>query len=165
MYRETVRKFFQDEVVPHQINGRKWVRSPEIFAHAGEMNAATDAGGVFEGVDILYSAIVWSKLTRDVRVQDLHFILISCVLIKLRFRGTEVVSSKLCSGEHIGALAMTEPSAGSDFANIKTVMKKMRLHHQRIESVYYERMALRRRHLVCQNRYDQGCTRNLSVRD
>jgi len=31
---------------------------------------------------------------------------------------------KLCSGEFIGALGMTEPSAGSDFANIKTVAKK-----------------------------------------
>ena len=31
---------------------------------------------------------------------------------------------KLVSGEWIGALGMTEPSAGSDFANIKTVAKQ-----------------------------------------
>jgi alkylation response protein AidB-like acyl-CoA dehydrogenase len=32
----------------------------------------------------------------------------------------ERILPKLVSGEWVGALAMTEPSAGSDFANIKT---------------------------------------------
>lgn len=31
---------------------------------------------------------------------------------------------KLCSGEHIGALAMSEPGSGSDVVSMKTVAKK-----------------------------------------
>ena len=31
---------------------------------------------------------------------------------------------KLCSGEHIGALAMSEPGAGSDVVSMKTTAKK-----------------------------------------
>ena len=65
MYRETVRKFFQDEVVPHH---DKWEEAGEVprdlWLAAGETGmlgvpTPEEYGGM--GVDILYSAIVWEE--------------------------------------------------------------------------------------------------------
>lgn len=132
MYRETVRKFFQDEVVPHH---DKWEEAGEVprdlWLAAGETGmlgvpTPEEYGGM--GVDILYSAIVWEEQVYTGCTGPgfaLHSDIVCPYLVNY---GSEEQKQKylpkLCSGEYIGALAMTEPSAGSDFANIKTVAKK-----------------------------------------
>ena len=61
---------------------------------------------------------------------------------------------KLISGEHVGALAMSEPGAGSDVVSMRTRADKQGrpLRAQRLEDVDHQRAARRHARGLCQDR-------------
>ncbi len=132
MFRDSVRRFIEREVVPHHA---QWERdgmvSREVWRAAGENGllccfVPEDYGG--PGGDFLHTAIVTEELAR-VEASGPAFHLHSGIVAPyiLHF-GSEAQKRELlpgmCSGEIIGAIAMTEPGAGSDLAAIRTSARR-----------------------------------------
>jgi len=132
MFRETVRKFFQEEVVPHH---NQWEKdgqvSREIWAKAGEnglLGVATpeEHGGI--GADFLHTAIVMEEQSY-VNCSGPGWALHSDIVMPyISHYGTKEQIEKflpaMTAGTCIGAIAMTEPGAGSDLQGIRTNAKK-----------------------------------------
>jgi len=131
-FRETARKFFQEECAPFHGEWEKAGEVPrEVWTKAGElgmlaMMTPEKYGGL--GLDCKYPAIVWEEQSYAGTTGPGFAMHSDIVAPYIANYGTEEQKQrmlpKLVSGEWIGALGMTEPSAGSDFANIKTVAKK-----------------------------------------
>lgn len=128
IFRESVRKFFEAEVVPHYEEWEKaGMVSRDIWRKCGEMGfllpwLEEEYGG--PGADFLYSVIVTEELAR-VNCGGLMVPLHSDVVAPYIYSfGTEEQKKKYlpkcASGEIILAVAMTEPEAGSDLASMKT---------------------------------------------
>ena len=134
-YRETVREFLARDVVPYQLD---WDRQRMIdrtafarAAKAGIYGLQIDErfGGAGER-DYRYRMVVCEELARvfafsfglTVSLQDdlvLHYLLdLTTELQKQRWL------PGFASGELIGALAMTEPGAGSDLKGIRTSARR-----------------------------------------
>jgi long-chain-acyl-CoA dehydrogenase len=132
MFRQTARSFFENEVVPFHSEWEKAGEVPrELWLKAGELGLLATMtpeayGGL--GLDCKYPAIVWEEQSYSGCTGPGFAMHSDIVAPYIANYGTEEQKSrmlpKLISGEWIGALAMTEPSAGSDFANIKTVAVK-----------------------------------------
>ena len=126
------RNFFENEVKPHHGEWEKAGQVPrELWLKAGELGLLSTMtpekyGGL--GCDAKYPAIVWEEQAYSGCTGPGFAMHSDIVAPYIANYGTEEQKSrilpKLVSGEWIGALAMTEPSAGSDFANIKTVAVK-----------------------------------------
>lgn len=128
MLRETARKFFEREVLPHH---RAWekagVAPREIWKKAGEagllcVNLASEYGG--GGADRLASAVLieeQSYLGLSGPGFSTHSDIVAPYILNY---GTEDQKRKwlppMAKGELIGAIALTEPSAGSDLRAIRT---------------------------------------------
>jgi len=126
-FRTQVRRFFETEVVPHH---EKWEEQGmvdrEIWTRAGELgflcvNAPEEYGGA--GGDRRYSAILAEEQVRAGSSGvgfGLHSDLVANYIINF---GTEEQKQywipKMVTGEKIGAIAMTEPGAGSDLQGMK----------------------------------------------
>lgn len=131
-FRELARSFFKNEVQPHHAQWEKDGQvSREVWLKAGELGLLSamvpeEYGGL--GLDCKYPAIMWEEQSYAGTTGPGFAMHSDIVAPYITNYGTEEQKSrmlpKLISGEWIGALAMTEPSAGSDFANIKTVAKK-----------------------------------------
>jgi long-chain-acyl-CoA dehydrogenase len=128
MFREAVRKFFQTEVVPfHEQWEKDGQVSRECWLKAGELGilgvmAPEEFGAA--GSDILSAAIVWEEQSYS-GCSGPGFALHSEIVIPYFYNyGTPEQKAKylpkLISGEWIGAIAMTEPGAGSDLAGVRT---------------------------------------------
>lgn len=132
MFREMARKFWQDEVVPFHAEWEKAGEVPrELWTKAGELGLLStmvpeEYGGL--GLDCKNAAIMWEEQSYCGCTGPGFAMHSDIVAPYITNYGTEEQKSrilpKLVSGEWIGALGMTEPSAGSDFANIKTVAKQ-----------------------------------------
>eukprot|EP00750_Incisomonas_marina_P006659 INCI14700.5.p1 GENE.INCI14700.5~~INCI14700.5.p1 ORF type:complete len:446 (-),score=87.99 INCI14700.5:984-2204(-) len=131
-FREMTRKFYAEQVTPFHSQWEEQGHVPkELWQQAGELGllAVTvpeEYGGY--GLDCLYSSIVWEEQAYSGATGP-GFALHSEIVAPYIYNyGTEEqkqrILPKLVSGEWVGALAMTEPSAGSDFANIKTYAKQ-----------------------------------------
>jgi long-chain-acyl-CoA dehydrogenase len=128
MFREMTRSFFENEVVPFHAEWEKAGEVPrELWTKAGELGLLStmvpeEYGGI--GVDCKYPAIVWEEQSYSGCTGPGFAMHSDIVAPYITNYGTEEqkqrILPKLVSGEWIGALGMTEPSAGSDFANIKT---------------------------------------------
>jgi citronellyl-CoA dehydrogenase len=131
MFRKTVRDFVDAEIVPH---AEEW-ESTGIFPARelfGKLGALGLLGVTYDpaygggGADVLYSAILGEELGRmpclgvamaisvqtDMATPSLH-----------RFGSHELKERYLrpaVAGEHVAAIAVTEPDAGSDVAGIRT---------------------------------------------
>jgi alkylation response protein AidB-like acyl-CoA dehydrogenase len=130
-YRETVREFLAREVVPHQDNWDRdrWI-DRTVFARAAKAGIyALQIGEQYGGAgepDYRYRMVVCEEVARvnalsfglTVSLQDdlvLHYLLdLTNDEQKRRWL------PGFASGELIGALAMTEPGAGSDLRGIRT---------------------------------------------
>jgi alkylation response protein AidB-like acyl-CoA dehydrogenase len=131
LFRSTVREFVAREVTP---NTAKWeeagIVDKDLFAKAGRsgllgMAIPSEHGG--GGVsDFRFNAIVVEELMRGDAMASgmcitLHNDIVLPYIIGL---GTEEQKRRwlpgMASGELMGAIAMTEPGAGSDLAGIKT---------------------------------------------
>ena len=129
-FRETVRRFVEEELVPHHDSWETAQIVPRsVWRRAGELgllcpNMPVAYGGA--GVDWLFNVIVVEELARaGVTGPGTGFMVHSemCAPYILA-GGTEELKQrwlpKMVTGEVIGALAITEPGAGSDAKAIRT---------------------------------------------
>ncbi|MEC9329202.1 MAG: acyl-CoA dehydrogenase family protein [Pseudomonadota bacterium] len=128
IFRETVHRFIEDEITPFHAQWEKDGQvSREVWRKAGAQGllCATvpeEYGG--SGADFLYSVVVLEELSRAGAMGpgfSLHSDIVAPYL--LLYGSDELKRTwlpKMITGEVIGAIAMTEPSAGSDLQNIQT---------------------------------------------
>jgi acyl-CoA dehydrogenase len=128
MFRETVRKYLEKEVVPHVEEWEEAGITPKsAWKKLGDqgflcMGVPEEYGGM--GADFLYSVIMTEEMTRTNHsglVVSLHSDIVVPYILAY---GTEEHKKKYLpgcvSGDIITAVAMTEPNTGSDLAAIKT---------------------------------------------
>jgi len=133
IFRDTVRRFVEAEMVPHH---RQWERDGmvprELWRKAGEhgllcVNVPEEYGGI--GAEWHYNVVVIEELARaGVSGPGSGFMVHSeMVASYLMSFGSETLKRKylpkMVTGEFIGAIAMTEPGAGSDLKSLRTTAK------------------------------------------
>ena len=127
-FREQVRRFCEKEVAPFHAEWEAQHGVPlTLWRKAGENGllccwVSEEDGG--PGGDLLFDIIVTEELCR-IGATGPGFNLHSCVVAPyIAHYGTAEVKRTMlpamASGEMVGAIAMTEPGAGSDLANIRT---------------------------------------------
>ena len=131
--RETVRKFAQEEIAP---KSAEVDRSNDFPMELWEMMGNLGLHGItiseeFGGVDMGYLAhcVAVEEISRANAAIGMSYGAHSNLCINQIYRwGNEQQKSKylpkLISGEHVGSLAMSEPSAGSDVVSMKLKAEK-----------------------------------------
>ena len=131
--RETVRKFAQEEIAP---KSAEVDRSNDFPMELWEMMGHLGLHGItiseeFGGVDMGYLAhcVAVEEISRANAAIGMSYGAHSNLCINQIYRwGNEQQKSKylpkLISGEHVGSLAMSEPSAGSDVVSMKLKAEK-----------------------------------------
>lgn len=130
-FRDQVRRFVQAEVVPHQ---ERWAEQQrvdrELWNKGGELgilcaDIPAEYGG--SGGTFAHQAVVFQELAYagDAAFNiAVHAILANYIL----HQGTEDQKQRylprLASGELVGAIAMSEPGAGSDLQGIRTTARR-----------------------------------------
>lgn len=127
-FRETVRRFVLDELVPHHGEWEKDGIVPrDVWRRAGETgllcpNIPEEYGGF--GADWLYNVIIIEELARNGITGPGFMVHSEMVAPYILAWGSEELKKKwlpkMVSGEAIGALGLTEPGAGSDVKEIRT---------------------------------------------
>jgi alkylation response protein AidB-like acyl-CoA dehydrogenase len=127
-FRETVRRFVDEELVPHHAQWEKDEVVPRaIWKRAGEVgilcpNIPEQYGGF--GADWLYNVVIIEELAKKGITGPGFMIHSEMVAPYILAAGTEelkqAVLPGMVSGEIIGALGLTEPGAGSDVKEIRT---------------------------------------------
>lgn len=130
LFRDNVRRFLIDQIQPHY---EQWeaagIMPREIWQQMGEagllcVDVAEEYGGI--GAEFPFSCVVLEEAARLGFMSlatnlAVHSDIVAPYVAHL---GTEEQKQhwlpKLCSGEAVGAIAMTEPGAGSDLQAIKT---------------------------------------------
>lgn len=128
LYRQTARRFLEQEVAPHHdqweeqgyVDRAVWLKAGELGLLCPTMPEAY--GGA--GVDRLYAVVLMEEIAR-VNATGLGFGLHSEIVAPyLLHYGTEAQKQHylpaMARGEIIGAIAMTEPAAGSDLQGVRT---------------------------------------------
>ncbi|MZR29325.1 acyl-CoA dehydrogenase family protein [Sneathiella litorea] len=128
IFRESVRRFYEEHIIPHHAQWEKDGQvSRDAWKEAGKqgllcMPIPEEYGGA--GADKLYSIIMMEEQARAGTTGPgfgLHSEIVAPYILNY---GTEEQKKKylpkLASGEMIGAIAMTEPGAGSDLQGVKT---------------------------------------------
>jgi alkylation response protein AidB-like acyl-CoA dehydrogenase len=128
MFRETVRRFVEKEIVPFHAQWEKDGIVPrELWLKAGEQGllcctVPVEYGGL--GLDYLFDVVVFEELWRAGASGPGFLIHTDLVATYILSFGTEEQKRKwlpkMVSGEAIGSLGMTEPHAGSDLKAIRT---------------------------------------------
>ncbi|MGB0855133.1 MAG: acyl-CoA dehydrogenase family protein [Pikeienuella sp.] len=127
-FRDSVRKFVEQNVLPHHAQwDEDGMVSREVWKQAGEQgllgcDVPEEYGG--PGADFLFSIIVMEEFARANAFGPGFSLHSDIVMPYLRHYGSEELKQRwlpaMVAGEAIGAIAMTEPSGGSDLQNIKT---------------------------------------------
>ena len=131
-FRDSVRRFMEEEVVPHD---ERWSEQGyvdrEVWTRAGAngylcASMPEEYGGA--GADKLYSIVVMEEQARA-NNSSLGFGLHSEIVAPYVLHyGSDLLKKKylpkMASGEMIGAIAMSEPAAGSDLQGVKTTAVK-----------------------------------------
>jgi len=132
MFQDSMREFLKREVVPNHEQWEKDGHVPkDIWLKAGENNFlgidVPEKYGGSEIDDFRYNSVVieevWRAGTTCLTFSVTNDLVIPYLLRYANEEQKERWFPKLCSGETISALGMTEPSAGSDFAAILTTAK------------------------------------------
>jgi acyl-CoA dehydrogenase len=131
-YRDTVRRFLEKEVAPfHAAWEEQGYVDREVWLKAGENGLLCPTmpeqfGGA--GGDKLYSVAMFEEIARQGYTGlgfGLHSEIVAPYILAY---GTDAQKARLlpamARGEIIGAIAMSEPAAGSDLQGIKTVAPK-----------------------------------------
>ena len=129
-FREQVRRFVATELTPHQerfaqqqhVDREVWNRAGELGLLCADVPAEYGgSGGTFAHQAILFEEQAYggdSAMNVSVHVILAHYIL---------NQGTEAQKQKylpkLASGEMVGAIAMSEPGAGSDLQGVRTTAR------------------------------------------
>ncbi|MGH0120626.1 UNVERIFIED_CONTAM: hypothetical protein FKN15_009991 [Acipenser sinensis] len=132
IFRQSVRRFFQEEVAPfHQQWEKDGQVSRELWEKAGQngllgVNIPEERGGI--GGDLLSAAVVWEE-QMYVNCTGPGFALHSEIVMPYisNYGSKEQIEHFLplmTAGKCIGAIAMTEPGAGSDLQGVRTFAKK-----------------------------------------
>ncbi len=134
MLRETVRAFTQAEVEPqaHEFDKKEKFNLP-LFRKLGELGllgitVSDNYGG--SGLDATAAVIAHEELSASDPGFCLAFLAHSMLMVNnLSVNGSEEQKKKylpkLCSGEWIGAMAMSEPAIGTDVLGLATTAKKL----------------------------------------
>ena len=127
-FRDTVRKFLENEAVPHHEEWEQTGQVPkELWRKAGEQGflcpmVSEEYGGI--GADFLYSVVVSEEISRAGLTGIGWGLHTEIVAPYIEHYGSEEMKQrllpKMVSGERIGAIAMSEPGAGSDLQGVKT---------------------------------------------
>ena len=129
-FREQVRRFMRAEVVPHQ---ERWAEQQhvdrELWTKAGELgficaDIPDEYGG--SGGTFAHQAIVFEEQTTAGDTAfgvSVHAIVAHYLLNQGTEAQKRAFLPKLASGELIGAIAMSEPGAGSDLQGIRTTAR------------------------------------------
>jgi len=131
-FRDSVRRFMQEEVLPHD---ERWQEQgyadKEVWRKAGANGflcptMPPEYGG--SGADKLYSVVLMEEQARANNSTlgfGLHSEIVAPYLLAY---GAEALKKKylprMASGEMVGAIAMSEPGAGSDLQGVKTTALK-----------------------------------------
>ncbi len=129
IFRDAVRKFLEKEAVPYHYP--QWENdgqvSRDLWVKAGDAGflcptVATEYGGA--GTDFRYSTVVIEELAY-LGLSGVGFPLHSDIVAPyIEHYASEELKQrylpKLCSGDMISAIAMTEPGTGSDLQGVKT---------------------------------------------
>ncbi len=135
IFSDSVNKFIDQEIEPHYAEWErdKWMPR-EIWNKLGEagllcVDIPEEYGGI--GVGFEFAALIIDIFSRrgvgavSVGAMGVHGGIVAHYIVNM---GTDYQKqnylSKMASGECVGAIAMTEPGAGSDLKNIKTSAKK-----------------------------------------
>ena len=127
-FRETVRKFYEKEVIPHteRYESQQHV-DRELWNKAGELGLlcatmSEEYGG--SGVDRLYSMILIEEQAYagdSATGFSLHSDIVANYLLNFgNDRQKQYWLPKMASGEVVTAIAMTEPGTGSDLQAVRT---------------------------------------------
>ncbi len=136
LYRDTVARFVESQMVPHDARWREEHNvGHEIWRKAGELgllcsDIPSEYGGA--GGDFRHEVVLYEELARRALNgfgQGVHSIAAHYLLN----HGTEEQKRRylprLASGELVGAIAMTEPGAGSDLQGIRTRAERHGAHY------------------------------------
>ena len=127
LFRDQVRRFCEREIAPHYREWEKTGHSPREFWRKAGANGVlcttipTEYGG--PGGDFLHACIVTEEMVRVGANlgMPVHSDMVSPYLLHY---GSEALKQRLlprlCAGEIIGSIAMTEPGTGSDLKSIRT---------------------------------------------
>jgi acyl-CoA dehydrogenase len=128
MFRDTVDRFIADHVAPHHAQWEKDGQvSRELWRTAGSLGllCATipeEYGGA--GVDFLYAAVIQEEMSWHNYSGPGFAVHSDIVAPYLLHYGSDALKEKwlplMARGEAIGAIGMSEPSAGSDVKEIRT---------------------------------------------
>lgn len=127
-FRDTVRRFVENEIAPHHAAWEAAGVVPrELWRKAGAAGMLCCTvperyGGI--GVDYLFDVVVFEEMARSGFTGPGFMIHCDLVATYIASFGSEAQKQqwlpKMVAGEAIGSLAMTEPHAGSDLKAIKT---------------------------------------------
>ncbi|MCA1244494.1 isovaleryl-CoA dehydrogenase [Stappia stellulata] len=129
MLRDSVRSFSQDRIAPlaERIDREDWFPRAELWPAMGELGlhgitVEEEWGGT--GLGYLEHCIAMEEVSRASASIGLSYGAHSNLCVnQLRRWGTDAQKTryleKLITGEHLGALAMSEPGAGSDVVSMK----------------------------------------------
>ena len=126
MFRKTARRFVQEEFVPHEARWREQHRvDGEAWTKAGQTGLLlTDVpeeygggGGTFAHEAVVFEELAYGGVHFG---SGVHSIVAHYVLAYASEAQKKHWLPRMASGDLIGAIAMSEPSAGSDLKGIKT---------------------------------------------
>ena len=131
--RETVHRFAQDEIAPlAEQTDRENAFPMPVWRRLGDLGllgitAETEYGG--SGMGYLAHVVAIEEISRASASVGLSYGAHSNLCVnQIRRNGTEEQKRRylprLCSGEHVGALAMSEPEAGSDVVSMRLAAEK-----------------------------------------
>jgi isovaleryl-CoA dehydrogenase len=131
--KDMARNFWKEEIEPHAAKFDKEDKfDPALWKKMGDqgllgITAPEEYGGT--GLGYFEHCLVSEEISRASGGVGLSYIAHANLCInQIKLNGTEAQKKKylpkLCSGEFIGALAMSEPGSGSDVTSMKTTAKK-----------------------------------------
>ena len=128
VFRDTVRRFVAEHVVPHHADWEKAGQIPrDLWLQAGALgllccNVPEAYGGM--GGDFLHSTILIEEMARVGATGPTFYLHSDIIAPYLVDFGTEEQKKKwlprMAAGDAISALGMSEPSGGSDLQNMRT---------------------------------------------
>lgn len=132
MIRETVRDFVQSEVEPQALeHDRQEKFNLPLFRKLGELGllgitVPEEYGGA--GQDAIAAVIAHEELSASDPGFALAYLAHSMLFVNnLAVNGSEEQKKKylpkVCSGEHVGCMAMSEPNVGTDVLSLETTAK------------------------------------------